>query len=136
MIGKDVVLYHPELSNILETAEIGDGCKIHSHVWIGGKLGKRCMIEAFVFIPDWVELEDDVFVGPGVIFTNDKRPPSYGKYWARTLVKQGASIGAGAVICPGVTIGEGAIIGAGAVVTKDVPPGQVWVGNPAHLLDK
>ncbi len=69
-------------------------------------------------------------------FTNDHKPPSYGKEWRNTLVKKGASIGAGAVIVAGVTIGEGAMVGAGAVVTKDIPDGETWVGNPARPLIK
>lgn len=132
------IIYNRELSNINDFAVIGDRTKIHSHVWIGEKvkIGKDCLIQAFAFIPDEVTIEDNVFVGPHVCFTNDKRPPSYGKHWAATLVKQGASIGANATILPGLIIGEGAVIGAGAVVTKDVPDGQTWVGNPAKPIQR
>lgn len=130
-------IYRPELSNIL-TEDIGEGCVIHSQVWIGQdvKIGKRCKIQAFSFIPDGVTLEDDVFVGPRVTFLNDLYPPSKGKYWRKTLVKKGASIGGAATILPGVTIGENAVIGAGAVVTRSVPAGEVWVGVPAKYLEK
>jgi|SRR3990167_1464861 len=129
------IIYHPELSNIHPEAEIGEGCKIHSHVWIGKvKIGKRCKIEAFTFIPELVELEDDVFIGPRVTFTNDKRPPSGGKYWMKTLAKKGSALGAGVIVLPGITIGEGALVGAGAVVTKDVPDGVTVVGNPARVI--
>lgn len=133
MIGKNTRVYHPELSNIHEGAIIGDECKIHSHVWIGDKvvIGNRCKIQAFSFIPTGVTLEDDAFIGPHVCFTNDKYPPSKGKHWAPILVKQGAAIGGGAVILPGVTIGERAVVGAGAVVTRDVAPGVTVIGNPA-----
>jgi acetyltransferase-like isoleucine patch superfamily enzyme len=123
--------HHKELSNIGDCT-IGDGCTIHSHVWIGDTvyIGKRCKIQAFAFIPPRVRIEDDVFIGPRVTFTNDKYPPS--NEWLITTVGQGASIGAGAVILPGVTIGSNAKIGAGSVVTKDIPSGETWVGNPAR----
>ncbi len=134
MIGKNTIVYHPELSNIAEEATIGDDCKIHSHVWIGKKvkIGNRCKIQSFAFIPDGVTLEDEVFVAPHACFTNDKYPPSHGKGWTTTLVKRGAVIGANATILPGIIIGEKAVIGAGAVVTKDVLPGAIVKGNPAH----
>lgn len=136
MTGKNTIIYHPELSNIAEEAQIGDDCKIHSHVWIGKKviIGNRCKIQSFAFIPDDVTLEDDVFVGPHACFTNDKYPPSHGKGWSPTLVKRGAKIGAGAIILPGLTIGENAAVGAGAVVTKDVPNNATVVGNPARPI--
>lgn len=136
MIGKNTTVYHPELSNIAEEAVIGDECKIHSHVWIGKKvtIGNRCRIQAFSFIPDGVTIEDDVLVAPHACFTNDKKPPSFGKNWAPIMVKKGATIGARVTILPGVTIGEKAVIGAGAVVTKNVPAGETWVGVPAKKI--
>lgn len=122
-------------NNIYPEAEIGDGTKIGSFVEIGKcTIGKNCKIESYAFIPTGVTLEDDVFVGPHVCFTNDKRPPSGGEHWAKTLVCKGAKIGANATILPGVTVGENALVGAGAVVTKDVLPGTTVVGNPAHVL--
>jgi len=138
MIGKNTIVYHPELSNISPEAQIGEDCKIHSHVWIGAKvkIGNRCKIQAFVFIPDGVTIEDDVFIGPAVTFLNDKYPPSHGKYWKETLVKKGAVIGGGAVILPGVTINENSLVGAGSVVTKDVPADTIVVGNPSRPLKK
>lgn len=136
MTGKDTVIYHAELSNIAPEATIGERCRIHSHVWIGRKvtIGNDCKVEAFTFIPDGITIADEVFVGPRVTFTNDKFPPSHGKGWTETHVKRGASIGAGAVILPGITIGEGARIGAGSVVTKDVPDHATVAGNPAKPL--
>ncbi len=133
--GPNTTIWHPELS-ILLNCEIGDGCTIHGQVWIGNnvKIGNDCMVQAFSFIPEGVTIEDGVFIGPHVCFTNDKRPPSYGDHWGRILVKKGASIGANATILPGVIIGEGAVIGAGSVVTKDVPAGETWVGNPARPI--
>ena len=129
-------IWHPQKSVFTPSFKCGEGCTIHAPVWIGGQMGDNCMIEAFVFLPDWVVLGNNVFVGPHACFTNDKRPPSYGKYWEHTVVEDDVSVGAGAVILPGVILGKGCVIGAGAVVTKDVPAGEVWVGNPASKLDK
>lgn len=130
------MIYKPELSNI-NTEDIGEGCKIHSHVWIGEKvkIGRRCKIQSFVYIPDGVTLEDDVFVGPGVIFTNDPDLSCKGKdFWKTIVVKQGAKIGAGAIIKAGVIIGENAIVGMGAVVLKDVLANTTVAGNPAKKI--
>jgi acetyltransferase-like isoleucine patch superfamily enzyme len=77
-----------------------------------------------------VRLGDGVFIGPHVCFTNDRHPPS--ETWEITIVNDGASIGAGAVLLPGITLGKNCMIGAGSVVTRDVPEGETWVGNPAH----
>ena len=128
--------YHPELSNISENATLGDGCIIHSHVWIGDDviIGNRVRIQAFTFIPTGVIIEDDVFIGPRVTFTNDKYPPSMTDGWDNTFVEVGVSIGAGAIILPGVTLYKGSMIGAGAVVTKDVGPLETVVGNPARAI--
>ena len=118
--------------------EIGDNCTVGKFVEISDKvkIGNNCKIEAFSFIPPGVTIEDNVFVGPHVCFTNDKKPKATGD-WERveTLVKKGASIGANATIVCGVTIGEGALVGAGAVVTKDVPAGKTVVGNPAKVRE-
>lgn len=132
-IGLGVFLWHRELSNI-GACEIGAGCNIHSHVWIGDgvKIGKRVSIQAFSFIPEGVEIGDDAFIGPRVTFTNDKYPPSDRSRWLKTKVCRGAKIGASATIVCGVTIGENATIGASACVTKDVPAGETWVGVPAR----
>lgn len=136
--GKGTIVYHPELSMIGDGVQIGDNCRVHSHVWIGKgvKIGNNVKIQAFVFIPEGVEIEDNVFIGPHVCFTNDKYPPSGGKRWTGTLVKHGASIGAGAVILPGLVIGADSVVGAGAVVTKNVPDNTMVVGNPAKPLSK
>jgi acetyltransferase-like isoleucine patch superfamily enzyme len=126
--------------------EVGDDSKIGTFVEIqkNAKVGKRCKVSSHTFICEGVMLEDEVFVGHGVTFINDRFPRSTntdGKLQTEadwkcesTLVKRGASIGSGATILCGVTIGERAIIGAGSVVTKDVPPGGVVAGNPAKLL--
>lgn len=132
----ETTIYHQELSNIQDGVSIGKRCTIHSHVWIGRdvKIGKDCKIQAFAYIPMGVTIGNRVFIGPRVCFTNDKHPPSFGKCWEETIVKDGAVIGAGAVILPGVTIGENAVVGAGAVVTKDVPDNITVVGNPARPI--
>jgi acetyltransferase-like isoleucine patch superfamily enzyme len=125
---------------ILAGARIGADCNINCHTFIegGAKLGDRVTVKSGVYVWDGVTLEDDVFCGPNATFTNDKRPRSRQRpaEFAQTLVRRGASIGAGAIILPGLTIGEGAIVGAGAVVTKDVPAGATVAGNPARIRDE
>lgn len=124
---------HP-YQNLWGKHSIGEGTKIGAYVEIGDNvvIGKNCLIEAFAFICPYVIIEDNCFIGPHVCFTNDKNPPS--NDLKTTLVKEGASIGANATILPGITIGLNARIGAGAVVTKNVPAGETWVGNPARKL--
>ncbi|MGD1060633.1 MAG: acyltransferase [Methanomassiliicoccales archaeon] len=116
---------------------IGRDCKIACFVEIqrGVTLGDRCKVEAFAFIPSGVTIEDEVFVGPHATFTNDLHPRATGDWKITpTLVKRGSSIGAGAVVVCGVSVGERAMIGAGAVVTKDVPPHTLVIGNPARAV--
>lgn len=139
MIGEGTIIYHPELSTILDGVEIGNLCVIHSHVWIGKnvKIGNQVKIQAFTFIPEGVVIEDKVFIGPHVVFTNDPKLMVSGKeFWKPTLVKVGARIGANASILAGVTIGKGAVVGMGAVVVHDVPDGATVVGNPAGCVKR
>jgi acetyltransferase-like isoleucine patch superfamily enzyme len=120
--------------------KIGKNCKIAAFVEIQKDvtIGDKCAIEAFAFIPTGVTIEDEVFIGPHVCFTNDKIPKAVNPGWKviPTIVKKGASIGAGSVIICGVTIGEEALVGAGSVVTTDVPPKTIVAGNPAKPIGK
>lgn len=125
---------------------IGDGSQVGSFVEIqrGASIGKRCKIQSHTFICEGVTIEDECFVGHGVMFINDRHPAAVnpdgslksGDDWKcePTLVRRRANIGSGAVILCGVEIGEGALIGAGAVVTADVPAGATVVGVPARVL--
>ena len=125
--------------------EIGDDTKIGAFVEIqkNASVGKRCKISSHTFICEGVVIEDNVFIGHGVTFTNDSYPRATTadgglqteSDWKveRTLVRKGASIGSGATILPNTCIGENAIVGAGSVVTKDVPANSVVAGNPAKL---
>ena len=128
--------------------EIGDDTRIGTFVEVqkGAKIGSRCKISSHSFICEGVTIEDEVFVGHNVTFTNDLLPratrpdgsPQTDADWkcVPTLIKRGASIGSSATIVCGVTIGERAMVGAGAVVTKDVPANTLVVGNPARELRK
>lgn len=124
-------------ANILPSARIGENVNIGQYAEIGGEIGDNCKIQAFAFIPNGVKIGKGVFVGPHAVFTNDREPRAEGEWEITpTIVKEGASIGANATILCGITIGENAIIGCGSVVTKDVPPGEIWAGNPAKYIRK
>src|SRR5512136_991394 len=120
--------------------KIGKNCKIAAFVEIqkGVTIGNNCAIEAFAFIPSGVTIEDEVFIGPHVCFTNDKKPKAVNPGWKiiPTVVKKGASIGAGSIILCGVTIGKNALVGTGFVVTKDVPSDILLIGNPTKPVGK
>ncbi|MGQ4832817.1 MAG: acyltransferase [Candidatus Asgardarchaeia archaeon] len=144
-----------ETAIVEDGAEIGEGTRIwhHAHVRKGAKIGKNCILGKDVYVDTNVQIgnnvklenrvsvfhgvtiEDDVFVGPHATFTNDLYPRAFNTDWevTPTLVKKGASIGAGSVIICGVTLGEYSMVAAGAVVTKDVPPFGLVMGVPARL---
>jgi UDP-2-acetamido-3-amino-2,3-dideoxy-glucuronate N-acetyltransferase len=142
-LGRDVIIHH--FVN-LYGCEIGDGTKIGSFVEIqkGACVGSNCKVSSHTFICEGVTIEDEVFIGHGVTFINDKYPRATSASGALQtdddwkvvpiLVKRGASIGSGATILCGVTIGECAIVGAGAVVNRDVPADTTVAGNPARGL--
>lgn len=123
---------------ILPNARIGADCNLCSHVLVENDviIGDRVTVKSGVQFWDGLRIEDDVFIGPNVTFTNDPFPRSkqYLAAFPVTTVKAGASIGGGATILPGITIGRGAMVGAGAVVTKSVPDNAVVVGNPARVV--
>lgn len=120
VIGYDTKIWH--WTHVRENARIGNDCTIGQGCYVEGVIGNRCKVENHVSVFRGVVLEDEVFIGPGVVFTNDKYPRAVGGVWTlvATRVCKGASIGAGCVILCGVTIGEGAMIGAGSVVVEDV----------------
>jgi UDP-2-acetamido-3-amino-2,3-dideoxy-glucuronate N-acetyltransferase len=124
-------------SHVLSGAVIGRNVNINDHVFVENDvvIGDRVTVKSGVQLWDGIELHDDVFVGPNATFTNDRFPRSkqYPDSFPRTVVENGASIGGGAVILPGIRIGQRAMIGAGAVVTRDVPPFAIVVGNPARI---
>jgi acetyltransferase-like isoleucine patch superfamily enzyme len=125
---------------IFPKAEIGNNCNICANVLVENevKIGDNVTIKSGVQIWDGVTIEDNVFIGPNVTFTNDLFPRSKNPNWKleQTIVKKGASIGANSTILCGITIGENVMIGAGSVVTKSIPDGEVWYGNPAKFAKK
>ena len=144
-LGKDVRIF--DFVN-LYGCEIGDETRIGAFVEIqrGAKVGRRVKVSSHTFICEGVEVEDQVFIGHGVVFINDPYPRAVNadgelqteRDWkvVRMVVRRGASIGSGSTILCGVEVGEDAIVGAGSVVTRSVPPGTIVAGNPARLLRK
>jgi UDP-2-acetamido-3-amino-2,3-dideoxy-glucuronate N-acetyltransferase len=135
-LGKNVHIFNPDQVNIFGCF-IGDDTFIGPFVEItrGVAIGKNCKIESHSFICTAVTIEDDVFIGHGVMFTNDLYPQvDRSVVYLPIYVKKGVSIGTNATIVAGVIIGQYAVIGAGAVITKDVPPFSIAVGNPAKVI--
>ena len=144
-LGKDVKIFHPSLVN-LYGCSVGDESKIGAFVEVqkGSEIGARCKISSHTFICEGVFIEDEVFIGHGVMFTNDLYPRAANPDGSLqteadwkvevTRVRRGASIGSNATVLCGITIGEGAIVGAGAVVTKDVPDHAIVAGVPARII--
>ena len=136
-IGDGTKIWH--FTHISEGAKIGKNCNIGQNCYIGNDviIGDNCKLQNNVSVYTGVELEDYVFCGPSMVFTNDLNPrcmyPKNGEY-KKTLVKTGATIGANATIVCGITIGKHALIGAGAVVIKDVPDHAIVVGNPGKII--
>jgi acetyltransferase-like isoleucine patch superfamily enzyme len=145
VLGADVLIHHRDLVN-LYGCSIGDGTRIGAFVEIqkNASVGARCKISSHSFICEGVVIEDEVFVGHGVMFVNDRMPrattesgaPQGEADWQvePTRICRRASIGSNATILSGVTVGEGALVGAGAVVTRDVPAHAVVAGSPARIL--
>lgn len=135
-IGADTFVW--QYTVILKEAVIGDNCNINCQVFIENDvvIGNNVTVKPGVQLWDGLRVEDNVFIGPNVTFTNDRYPRSkqYPEAFQRIIIKKGASIGANATILGGITIGENSLIGAGSVVTKNVPPKELWVGNPAKKL--
>tara|TARA_Y100000590_G_C14986019_1_gene738162 strand:+ start:23 stop:535 length:513 start_codon:yes stop_codon:yes gene_type:complete len=141
IIGEKTSIWH--FSHIQSGSKIGSNCSIGQNVNVGNNviIGNYVKIQNNVSVYEGVELEDYVFCGPSMVFTNIKIPrsefPQRGrKYYLKTLIKKSASIGANATIICGITIGEYAMIGSGAVVTKDIPPYSLVVGNPGRVIGK
>lgn len=135
VLGNNVRIFDPDLVNIFG-CQIGDNTFIGPFVEItrGVVVGQNCLVESHSFICNAVTIEDDVFIGHGVMFTNDLYPTTGRRVVPiRTLVKRGASIGTNATIVAGVTIGQHSVIGAGSVVTRDVPDLVIAAGNPAKV---
>lgn len=142
-LDEGVRIPQPDLVN-LYGCHIGRDSRVGAFVEIqkGVSVGQRCKVSSHSFLCEGVTLEDDVFVGHGVMFTNDRWPrastadgqPQSEADWTviPTVVRRGASIGSGCTLLPGITVGEGAMVGAGSVVTRDVPPFTTVAGNPAR----
>jgi UDP-2-acetamido-3-amino-2,3-dideoxy-glucuronate N-acetyltransferase len=137
-IGIGTKIWH--WAHVCQCAKIGENCVLGQNVYIGPNviIGNNVKIQNNVSVYTGVTVEDDVFLGPSCVFTNDYVPSATNSEWkiTETLIKKGASIGANATIVCGNIVGENSLVGAGSVVTKNVEPNTVVVGNPAKFLKK
>ncbi|RJU94762.1 MAG: N-acetyltransferase [Candidatus Poseidoniales archaeon] len=137
-IGKDSVAWGP--CHIGSSTEIGASCSIGSLAHIGRnvKIGNNCRIQGGAYIADGCILADNVFIGPNATLLNDKYPPSKNpQQWQIILIENNAVVGGGATIVPGCSIGHSSVLGAGSTLTKSIPQGEVWAGNPAvHVMSR
>ena len=137
-IGDDTLIW--QYAVILKGATIGSNCNINCHTFIENDvtIGNNVTVKSGIYLWNGISVGNDVFLGPNVTFTNDKYPRSkqYPESFQRITIEDGASVGAGAIILGGVTIGKKAMVGAGSVVTKDIPAEELWVGNPAKFVRK
>ncbi len=132
-VGSDTYIW--QFTVVLKGAKIGSNCNINCNCFVENDvvIGNNVTVKAGVQVWDGITIEDNTFIGPNVTFTNDYAPKSkvYPEKFLRTVIKEGASIGANSTILGGVTIGENALIGLGSVVTRDIPANTIWYGNPA-----
>ncbi len=138
-IGDNTKIWH--FTHIMSKAKIGESVSIGQNCFVGDNvvIGDNAKIQNNVSVYDGVIIENDVFVGPSVVFTNVKLPKSLepvNKNYTKTIIRKGVTLGANSTIICGIEIGENAFIGAGSVVTKDVPPNTMWYGNPAKQIKK
>jgi UDP-2-acetamido-3-amino-2,3-dideoxy-glucuronate N-acetyltransferase len=138
-IGDNTMIWH--FTHIMSKAKIGESVSIGQNCFVGDNvvIGDNAKIQNNVSVYDGVIIENDVFVGPSVVFTNVKLPKSLepvNKNYTKTIIRKGVTLGANSTIICGIEIGENAFIGAGSVVTKDVPPNTMWYGNPAKQIKK
>ena len=137
-IGDDTLIW--QYAVILKGATIGSNCNINCHTFIENDvtIGNNVTVKSGIYLWNGISVGNDVFLGPNVTFTNDKYPRSkqYPESFQRITIEDGASVGAGAIILGGVTIGKKAMVGAGSVVTKDIPAEELWMGNPAKFVRK
>lgn len=134
-IGSGTLIW--QFAVVLKGAVIGENCNINCHTFIENDviIGNNVTVKSGVYIWDGIKIEDDVFIGPAVVFTNDVRPRSkQRKPFEPTIIKKGASLGANTTILGGITIGEHSMTGLGSVVTKDIPAHALVYGNPAKIM--
>jgi UDP-2-acetamido-3-amino-2,3-dideoxy-glucuronate N-acetyltransferase len=138
LIGEGTIIWQYVI--VLGNAVIGKNCNINAHCFIEDDviIGDNVTLKCGIYVWNGLRIENNVFIGPNATFINDNFPRSkkYPDQFLNTIIRDGASIGAGAIILGGLTIGKKSMIGAGSVVTKNIPDNELWVGNPARFLKK